>query len=627
MEGTQDLIFINAAQEAIKPLPILSVSEWADKHRILSGKASAEPGPWRTSRTPFLKEIMNKLSTDDPTEEIVFMKGAQVGGTECGNNWLGYIIDHNPAPTMIVQPTVELAKRNSKQRIAPLIEECPNLTSKVKEARARDSGNTVLAKEFPGGILVMAGANSGVGLRSLPAKNLFLDEIDAYPDDVGGEGDPVSLARARSRTFTRRKIFKVSTPLIEGRSRVENSYKNSDQRKFNVPCPRCGTLQWLKWSQVKWEKDKPAGAWYECESCHGKIENWEKTKMLEAGIWVKDNPESKIAGFHLSSLYSPVGWASWGELAELWVEAKGDRDKLKTFVNTVLGETWKEKGEAPEWKRLYERRALYEQNTLPDPVCLLTAGADIQKDRIEVEIIGWAREKVSYSIDYRVFMGDTSSITNEPWKKLTELVHEVWERKGVEIPLKMLAVDTGYNTQTCYTWVRQFPITKVIAVKGQDSMPVMVGQPKAVDVTTRGKKIRYGLKLFSIGVSLIKNETYGFLKMSSPDEGDDPPHGFCYFPQYDEEYFKQLTAEELSIKIVRGFKKYEWEKKRERNEALDCRVYGRAASSVCGIDRFKNEHWEKLENATNAKNTGKNLKNLQKSPRNLKIKRRKSSFL
>jgi len=627
MDGTKEVVEIFC--EALKPDPTLTVSQWADKYRVLSQKASAEPGPWRTSRTPFLKQIMDDLSVTSPVEEVVFMKGAQVGGTECGNNWLGYIIDYSPAPIICIQPTVEMAKRNSKQRIAPLIEECPRLKEKVRDSRSRDSGNTVLAKEFPGGILVMTGANSAVGLRSLPARDLFMDEIDAYPGDVDGEGDPVALAEARSRTFAKRKRLKVSTPTEEDRSRIEKAYNNSNQCHYHVPCPICGKYQWLKWSQVKWEKDKPLTAWYACEDCKGKIYNWQKTKMLKKGKWVADNPDAdpKVTGYHLSSLYSPVGWISWGELAKTWVDAQGNREKLKTFINTVLGETWRERGDAPNWKRLYERRDLYSLNTVPDEVCLITAGADIQADRIEVEIVGWSRDLVSYSIDYRVFIGDTSSKSNEPWKQLDQLVHETWNRNGIDIPLKLLAVDSGYRTQVVYSWVRRYHILQVIAVKGNNNSPVMVNQPRSVDVMRNGKRVKTGLKLFSIGVNLIKTELYGFLRLERDDPDGGDPFGYCHFPEYDQEYFKQLTSEQIRVKIVKGYKKYEWEKMRDRNEALDCRVYARAAASVIGVDRYKDKHWTELENKTKAKKTLKNNKNVEKSVKKHKIKRRKSKFL
>jgi len=618
----------------LKPDPILTVSEWSDEHRILSSKSSAESGQWRTSRTPFLKEIMDCLSVTSPVEEVDFMKAAQIGGTECGNNWIGYIIDHAPGPTMIVQPTVTMAERNSKQRIAPLIEESPRLSKKVKDPRSRDSGNTVLMKEFTGGLLVMTGANSGTGLRSLPAKNLFLDEVDAYPMDVDGEGSPVQLAKKRTSTFSKRKIFKVSTPTIEETSNIAKSYENSDQRKYFVPCPHCGEMDFLKWPQVKWEKGKELDAWYECEHCNGKIENWQKTTMLKHGEWRPTNPDwknPKKRGYHLSSLYSPVGWLSWGELAVEWTEAQGNREKLKTFINTALGETWKDKGDAPDWKRLHERRELYERNSIPEGALFLTAGCDVQQDRLEVEIVGWGRKKESWSIDYRVFMGDTSTEDKPVWKELEALVHETWAVGKVDMPISIMGVDSGYNSQTVYSWCRKFPKGKVIPTKGSDTASVIVGQPKPVDVTTRGKKITRGIQLFTIGVSIAKQELYGWLKQDTPDEGEDFPYGWCHFPEYGEDYFKMLTAEELQIKWIKAKKKYEWTKIRDRNEALDCRVIARCCAALKGLDRFKEQHWTKMENEIGVRQkvtkTQNNVTLESEKPQKRVLKRRKSTFL
>jgi hypothetical protein len=230
---------LRAWGNGLRPDPDLTVSEWADRHRMLSGRASAEPGRYRTVRTPYMREIMDRLSPGDPTQRIVFMKAAQVGATEAGNNWIGFAIHQAPGPMLAVQPTVELAKRNSRQRIDPLIDESPELRERVKPARSRDAGNTMLSKEFAGGILIMTGANSAVGLRSTPARYIFLDEVDAYPASADEEGDPVGLAEARSLTFAhRRKVFLVSTPTIRGLSRIEREYEASDQRRFFVPRPR-----------------------------------------------------------------------------------------------------------------------------------------------------------------------------------------------------------------------------------------------------------------------------------------------------------------------------------------------------------------------------------------------------
>ena len=308
-DGAQDIL--RAWGAGLRPDPDLTVSEWADRHRKLSSRASAEPGQYRTVRTPYMGEIMDRLSPGDPTQRVVFMKAAQVGATEAGNNWIGFAIHQAPGPMLAVQPTVELAKRNSRQRIDPLIEESPELRERIKPARSRDAGNTMLSKEFAGGILIMTGANSAVGLRSTPARYIFLDEVDAYPASADEEGDPVTLAEARSLTFAhRRKVFLVSTPTIRGLSRIERELEASDQRRFFVPCPHCDAMQWLKFDRLRWEKGRPETAEYLCEGCDGAIAEHHKTAMLEAGEWrATAEPEDPgTVGYHLSALYSPVGW-------------------------------------------------------------------------------------------------------------------------------------------------------------------------------------------------------------------------------------------------------------------------------------------------------------------------------
>src|SRR5688572_9619091 len=277
---------LRAWAEGLTPDPALTVADWADRHRVLSPRASAEPGRYRTARTPYLRAIMEALSPSHPCQRVVFMKAAQVGATEAGNNWLGFIVHHAPGPVLAVQPTVELAKRFSRQRVATLIEDTPVLRERVAPVRSRDSGNTVLAKEFPGGILVMTGANSAAGLRSLPARYLFLDEVDAYPASADEEGDPVALAEARTLTFGhRRKLFLASTPTIKGLSRIEREYQASDQQHFFLPCPLCGHLQWLRFERLLWEEGRPETAAYACEGCEQKIPERHKAWMLARGEW------------------------------------------------------------------------------------------------------------------------------------------------------------------------------------------------------------------------------------------------------------------------------------------------------------------------------------------------------
>lgn len=599
-EGAQEIE--RAWREGLTPDPLLTVSEWSDRHRMLSSKASAEPGRWRTSRTPYLKSIMDCLSPTSPIERVVFMKAAQLGATEMGSNWIGYVIHHAPGPMMAVWPTVEMAKRNSKQRIDPLIEESPALAELIAPARSRDSGNTILAKEFRGGVLVMTGANSAVGLRSMPVRYLFLDEVDGYPLDVEGEGDAISLAEARTRTFARRKIFIVSTPTISGASSIEREYETSDQRRYFVPCPHCSHRQWLRFEQLRWDKGQPETAAYICEACDTAIAEHHKTWMLENGEW-RAMAEGKTAGFHLSSLYSPVGWRSWREIAAAWEAAvskeSGSAAAIKTFKNTELGETWVEEGEAPDWQRLVERREDYRLGSVPEGGLLLVGGADVQKDRIEASVWAFGRGKECWLVEHRVLMGDTARDT--VWKRLAEMLAESWTHaSGAQIPLARFALDTGFATQEAYAFVRACRDSRVMAVKGVARGAALIGTPTAVDMTQGGKKLRRGTKVFAVAGGIAKLEFYNNLRKSADvnEDGVTPiyPAGFVHLPKVDAEFIQQLCAEQLITRRDRnGYPVREWQKMRERNEALDCYVYARAAASAAGLDRFEERHWRELE--------------------------------
>jgi len=412
-DGAKDLL--RQWSRGIRPDPDLTVSQWADQHRWLSSRASAEPGRYRTARTPYMREIMDALSPVSPVQRVVFMKAAQVGATEAGNCFIGFVMHHAPGPMLAVQPTVELAKRNSRQRIDPLIEESPELRERVKPARSRDAGNTMLSKEFAGGILIMTGANSAVGLRSTPARYLFLDEVDAYPASADEEGDPVSLAEARSLTFAhRRKALLVSTPTIRGLSRIEREFEASDQRRYHVACPHCGHDQWLKFERLRWEKGQPETAEYHCEDCDQPIAEHHKTAMLAAGEWraMAKSADPHTVGYHLSALYSPIGWLSWTRIARAWDAAQGNDEAMRAFRNTILGETWFETGEAPDWQRLAERRETWTPGTVPAGGLFLTAGADVQKDRIEIDIWAWGRGLESWLVDHVVIEGGPSLETS-----------------------------------------------------------------------------------------------------------------------------------------------------------------------------------------------------------------------
>ena len=583
----------------LKPDPRLTVSEWADQTRILPAKASKESGRWRTSRTPYLKEIMDALSPSSPIEKVVFMKGAQVGGTECGNNWLGYVIDHVPAPMMYVLPTLDLAKRTSKQRIAPMIEEMPSLKEKVKDPRSRDSGNTLLSKEFPNGVLIFTGANSAAGLRSMPARFLFMDEVDAYDDDVDGEGSPINLAIKRTATFSRnRKILMVSTPNIAGTSKIENAYEDSDKRRYLVPCKDCDYFQPIVWSQIKWDEGKPETTSFECVKCGCKHYEHDKPRLLDNGRWQAENGKSnKTAGFHLNSFYSPNGWYSWQNAVEDFIAAKKNPVELKDWTNTVLGETWQEKGETVEHALLYNRREHYPAD-VPWWAEVLVIGCDVQDDRIEFEVIGYGAGEECWSIDYVRLYGDLSR--QGIWDALGDMMRKTYTRQdGTMMSVAQVCIDSGgHFTDEVYDYCKKQGADWAIPIKGSSQ----AGRPVATFPKTKNKR---GVYLTMIGTDTAKELVYQRYRILEPGAG------YCHWPVkecFDEDYFRQATAEEKIKKFKNGVPYFTWDAKNRRNEALDCRVYSLAAVRI--LQQHRGIHLERLasnrlppENAVEKKKT------------------------
>ncbi|GIX10363.1 phage terminase large subunit family protein [Elioraea sp.] len=580
-------------RDALAPDPELTVSEWADRHRVLGLRASSEAGPWRTARTPYLREIMDALSPSHPAQKVVLMKGAQVGGTECGNNWIGYVIHHAPGPFLAVQPTTELAKRFSRQRIDPLIDETAALRERVAPARSRDAGNRQLEKEFPGGTLVMTGANSAVGLRSMPARYLFLDEVDAYPPSADDEGDPVALAIARTRTFAwRRKILIVSTPTVAGRSRIEREFLLTDRRRHHVPCPHCGHRQALRFEQLRWERGAPESAAYLCETCERPIEERHKDALLAAGTWVPEavSADPRAVGFHLSALYSPYGWLSWAEIARQWEEAQGSIEAIRAFRNTVLGETWQERGDAPDWQRLIERREPYPLGIVPEGAVVLTAGVDVQDDRIECDVWAWARGFTSWLVDHVVLAGNPRDA--EVWDHLADVLERDWpDEHDRHRRIALACVDTGgRDTTAVYRHLVRLRRPAVIApTKGVD------GWNRTDPVRGPTKVFNGLLRLWTVATATWKAELYRRLWLAR--DGDGFPDGWVHLPAgIDAEWVRQLVAEELrTVRDKRGYARQEWAKLRERNEALDCAVLARAALWLLGADARGHRFWDAHE--------------------------------
>ena len=578
--------------DGLRPEQPLTVSEWADQYRKLSSKASAEPGPWRTDRTPYLREPMDCLSSESPVQRVVMMFAAQTGKTEAGSNWLGYVIDHAPGPMLCVQPTIEMAKRLSKQRLESMITETPVLAAKIAPARSRDSGNTMFSKEFSGGIMLMAGANSATGLRSAPCRYLFCDEVDAFPADVDGEGDPVSLAERRTTTFARRKILLTSTPTVKDFSRIEAEYERSDQRRFYVPCPSCNAMDWLKWGQLKWADGRPETAQYQCEHCGERFAEMHKPAMLRGGEWRATAPSNgRTAGFHLSGLYSPLGWCSWEQLVDDFLRAKGDAPALKSFVNTRLAETWEEDYAAKvSADGLLARRLDYKPGTCPAGVVLLTGGVDVQDNRLAVSVWGWGEGETGWLVWHQELMGDPTQ--TEVWEQLDHVLATEWETEcGKHLKLAQVAVDSGgHCTHEVYRYVRDRGSRGVVAIKGSSrrNSPA-VGKGSKVDVNWRGKVIKRGVTLYQLGTDTIKTTLFGRLRHN------ETTGGLNFGLAADDEYYRQLTSERQALRYHRGFPIREWVKKAgDRNEALDCAVYGYAAMLIYGRRMNKATMWEQL---------------------------------
>ena len=595
-------IYKKAFMNGLRPDPVLTVSEWADTHRRLSSKASAEPGPWRTNRTPYLKEPMDCLSTNSGIQRVVMMFAAQTGKTESGSNWLGYVIAHAPGPMLLVQPTVEMAKRLSKQRLESLISETPCLNDKIAPSRSRDSGNTMLAKEFPGGMMLLTGANSATGLRSTPCRYIFMDEVDAFPADVDGEGDPVSLAEKRATTFARRKILLTSTPTVKDFSRIEAEYLRSDQRRFYVPCPKCGVKEWLKWAQLKWQNNDPNTAQYECEHCGERFSDIHKPMMLREGEWRATAPfDGKTAGFQLSGLYSPLGWLSWADMVDDFLRAKSDAPMLKSFVNTRLAETWEEDyASKVDAAGLIDKCEHYEPGIIPADAWALTVGVDVQGgggsigDRLAISVWAWGREEEGWLVHHQEIFGDPCRA--DVWKQLDELLLREWPHaNGGGFRPDAVCVDSGgHATAEVYQYARERGRQNVIAIKGQSQRgKPPIGKASKVDINSKGQQLKRGALVYPVGGDTIKTTLFARLKHN------EALHFHMGTPA---EYFEQLTAEKQALKYVKGFPVREWVKKPgARNEALDCLVYAYAGLNWLYQRYDRRTIWDQLERRLESK--------------------------
>ena len=575
---TAHTLAYRAARRAVRPKAPLTVSEWADANRVLSGEGSAEAGAWKTSRTPYLREIMDALSEDSPARKVVFMKSSQVGGTEAGSNWLGYIMAHAKGPVAVVMPTEKSLQDWSSQKFDPMSRETPAIAAVMAQRSNRAGDNSAQRKRFTGGILYFKTAGSTSELKSTSLRYAIADEIDEY-DWSTGQGDPLGLLEIRLTTFHDRKLFVVSSPTMKDASRIEEQFELGDQRHYHVPCPHCGERQHLKWTNVRWQKGqggRATRAWYVCEECGAEIDEHHKPAMLAGGRWLAGNPDGAWRSYHINAVYSPIGLGlSWAELADEWIEAQDDPAKLMRFVNTRLGETWADRSHDLKPNALAARAEPYPLRTVPAGALVLTAGVDTQDDRLEIRVTGWGWRDGSvhdWIVDYHVIPGKPNE--QRIWDALDDyLTASFANAHGKTLHIEATAIDTGgHHTHDVYAYVRRAKARRVIAIKGA-SQPgrVILGKPSHQDVNWRGQTIKRGVALYTVGTDTAKHWIYARL---NGDADKDPSERRVHFSTHLEPWFyDQQVAETYNPR------KNRWEvKKGKRNEVLDTHVYCIAAS-------------------------------------------------
>ena len=567
------MIVSQAFFAALEPPPDLTVSQWADAHRMLSAEASAEPGQWDTARAPYQRGLMDAIH--DPLVETVVMEtSSQVGKTEVLLNICGYHIDLDPAPIIFGQPTLEMAQAFSKDRLDTMIRDTPVLAAKVPRSR-RTSGNTILHKTYPGGHVTLIGSNSTAGLASRPIRIVLADEIDRW--EVTKEGDPLALLAKRTTTFWNRKHVLASTPGIKGQSRIEARFEESDKRQCYVPCPHCGARHVIEWKNVKWEKDEdgrdlPETAHLVCPECGAEVDEGGRAQMLRDPEWRATAAFQGIAGYHIWEGYSP--WRRLADIVADFLEAKKSPDTLQVFVNTVLGETWEERGEQAEGHVLLARREPYPA-AVPAGACCLTMGVDVQDDRLEGLVIGWGPGEESWVIDARVLPGDPQR--PEPWQALDEMLAAGYRHEsGAQLQVAAACIDTrGHRTSYVYDYVGKRQHQRVYAIIGMAGADEpIVSAPKRKRSGRDPRKV----DLYAVGTDQCKSLIYSRLKVTERGPG------FIHLPlahqagdEYragvDEEFVAQLTAEKLVTRHKMGVPMRLWVQIRPRNEALDCFVY------------------------------------------------------
>ena len=613
----------SALVNGYRPAARLMVSEWADKNRILAGVGAAEPGQWRTSRTPYLREIMDNLSAGSEIWKQSLIAGAQLGKTESGLNWIGYTIDNSPGPFMFVLPKADTAKKVSKQRVGPLLNSTASIRKKITD-------RNLLSLEYLGGMMFYASAQSASDLMSMPVKDLYLDEVDRMPIDVEGEGPPLNLAIARTRTFkSKRKIYFTSTPTHESTSVIWNQgWLKGDMRLYFMPCPLdgCGKLIVFEFENLKWDWGKAKETvHYQCPECNGKIYEHQKTEMLAKGQWIPtrkdlENVEPGVRSYRLPSLYSPIGWYSWDEMAIKWEGVQGNPSRIAEFRNVDLALPSIEVSEKVDWDIVWTRgdvgsspyQMLPQGTIVPRDVLFLTAGVDIGKDHIEVGIWGWGRNRKRWLIDHIRIYGPTSSMyAKEIWDIASvEMQRTYLNVDGVELRPRRIFVDTGYIPEVVKPWIRTQNQQIVMGVDGIDSHD-FTGADQILKVVKQGipvagspgKKTNVGsLPTAVLNVSFCKSELMGLLTIPRPEVSDEAPDGWVHMPVQGGAFTKEIAQQLVSErKVVErdangAITKIRWDRiEGRRAEVLDCHNYARGAAMLLGWDRMTEAHFLRFE--------------------------------
>src|SRR5574340_924538 len=577
---------------AVKPRDRLTVSDWADRHRVLSSKQSGERGRWRTSRNPILREIMDCLSATSQVREVVVMKSSQVGVTEAMVNAIGYTMHHAPAPMMVLMPTLDARDKWKQQKLNPLLQDEGVVRDILGGMKSRDAANSKDSIDFPGGILFLAGGNSPNSYAQVTAQRVMMDDLDRFPGEIGEEGDPVALARGRCKSFPRYKLLLVSTPTIRESSLIEREYRLTDQRRYHVHCPACGHGQPLAWENLKWDQatKPPASAWYECAECGHAIEEHHKPELLAGGKWVPAHPEVKRRGYHVSALYAPIGLGpSWLDLATKFLEAKADPGTLKTFVNTDLGETWEDQTTALKTNELEKRMEVeFDLGQIPPGVVALTAFIDTQDSWLDCHLLGW-HEGGYRLIDWHQIHGDTAR--PEPWDEAAAWLNaprtNAW---GRPVRIHAAGVDSrGHRGQQVRAFVqRQDLRVRVLACQGSTSRMgrAISVTPSYPDKDRKGRTIKGGYAVWNIGTEFCKDYLYGHLVADGALPVEERRYRFpAGLPT---EYFDGLLSEVYNPET----KRYEHKKgaRFKRNEPLDGMVGAWAVGQhkQVNIGRYRN---------------------------------------